>query len=226
MKEIVEFLKRVPLFSELNEDERTRLVEIATERRYARKQLVFMEGEPREAVYFICSGSVKIFKVDEDGDEQVIHLLKEGEMFPHIGFFDDGPYPASAEAIQEATLLNIRLDDFERIILESPQIAMKLMKIMGRKMMALQQRLQELISDDVYERVVHNLLRLAEESGKQKKGALVIEMPITHQDFANMVGASRESINRIFNRLKKENLLKSDRQSIAILDIERLRGTV
>jgi len=226
MKEIVEFLKRVPLFSELNEDERTRLAEIATERRYARKQLVFMEGEPREAVYFICSGSVKIFKVDEDGDEQVINLLKEGEMFPHIGFFDDGPYPASAEVIQEATLLNIRLDDFERIILESPQIAMKLMRIMGRKMMALQQRLQELISDDVYERVVHNLLRLAEESGKQKEGALVIEMPITHQDFANMVGASRESINRIFNRLKKENLLKSDRQSIAILDIERLRGTV
>jgi CRP/FNR family cyclic AMP-dependent transcriptional regulator len=226
MKEIVEFLKRVPLFSELNEDERTRLAEIATERRYARKQLVFMEGEPREAVYFICSGSIKIFKVDEDGDEQVINLLKEGEMFPHIGFFDDGPYPASAEVIQEATLLNIRLDDFERIILESPQIAMKLMRIMGRKMMALQQRLQEMISDDVYERVVHNLLRLAEESGKQKEGTLVIEMPITHQDFANMVGASRESINRIFNRLKKENLLKSDRQSIAILDIERLRGTV
>lgn len=226
MKEIVEFLKRVPLFSELNEDERTRLAEIATERRYARKQLVFMEGEPREAVYFICSGSVKIFKVDEDGDEQVINLLKEGEMFPHIGFFDDGPYPASAEVIQEATLLNIRLDDFERIILESPQIAMKLMRIMGRKMMALQQRLQELISDDVYERVVHNLLRLAEESGKQKGESVVIEMPITNQDLANMVGTSRESINRILNGLKREKLLKLGRKSITILDIRRLRDMV
>lgn len=226
MKGIVEFLKRVPLFSELNEEERTRLADITTEQHYARKQIVFMEGHPREAVYFICSGSVKIFKVDEDGNEQVINLLKEGEMFPHVGFFDHGPYPATAEVIQDAILLKIRLDDFEALIMESPQIAVKVMRIMGRKIMSLQKRIQEFISEDVYHRVVHTLLRLAEESGKQKGESVVIEMPITNQDLANMVGTSRESINRILNGLKREKLLKLGRKSITILDIRRLRDMV
>lgn len=181
-----------------------------------------MEGEKREAVFFIHSGTVKTFKVDKEGNEQIINLLRKGEMFPHIGFFDASPYPATAEVIQEAELFVIRIDNFEELMLEHPQIAVKVMKMMSQKISELAQRIQTFISQDVRHRVIFSLLRLALESGKQTEQGVLIDMPITNQDFANMVGSSRETINRILNQLKKENLIEFGRDGILIRNMDQL----
>ncbi|HET7521840.1 MAG TPA: Crp/Fnr family transcriptional regulator [Bacillales bacterium] len=224
MPDMVEVLRGVPLFSELNDKELKHLAEITTKRTYPRRQYVFMEGDKRQAVFFIEEGTVKTFKVDSDGNEQVINLLQKGEMFPHIGFFDETPYPATAEIIEKAELLVIRIDDFDNLLIEQPRIAVKLMKIMGRKIFMLAQRVQELISQDVRHRVVRTLLRLADENGKVDDKGIHINMPITNRDFANMVGSSRETINRVLNELKNEKLLKADRRGILIYDLDHLRN--
>lgn len=224
MTEMHQILRSVPLFSGLNIEELKKLSEITSNKDYSRRQYVFMEGEPREAVFFIRSGAVKTFKVDEHGNEQIISFLQEGEMFPHVGFFDKSPYPATAEIIQKAALLMIRIDDFDQLLMDQPQIAIKVMKIMGQKLMMLQERIQELSSRDVQHRVVRALIRLTEESGIQHDEGVHIDLPITNKDFANMIGASRETVNRIFNQLKKQNLLETNRQGILIYDIERLKN--
>lgn len=224
MPDMIEVLKTVPLFSELNDRELSHIADITTTRTYPKRQYVFMEGEERQAVFFIQEGTVKTFKVDREGNEQVINLLQKGEMFPHVGFFDDTPYPATAEIMQEARMLVIRIDDFDELLRNHPQIAVKVMKIMGRKIFMLAQRVQELISQDVRHRVVHALLRLADESGRTTDQGTYINMPLTNQDFANMVGSSRETINRVLNKLKDEKLLEADRRGILIYDLDGLRN--
>lgn len=219
----VDILRHIPLFSELSEEELQKVKAITTKRTYKKKEYVFMEGDKREAVFFIQSGAIKTFKVDQEGNEQIMNLLREGEMFPHIGFFDESPYPATAEVIQEAELFVIRMDDFEALMLNQPQIAVKVMKIMGQKISALAQRIQALISQDVRHRVIFSLIRLALESGKQTEKGVHIDMPITNQDFANIVGSSRETVNRIFNQLKKENLIEFGKNGILINDIDELK---
>ena len=105
----------------------------------------------------------------------------------------------------------------------NPQMAIKVMKIMGKMMLLLQQRLQELISGDVYRRVVRSLIRLAEEYGKNQNGGTFVSLPMTNRDFANMVGTSRESVNRTLNQLKKEKLVDINRKGILIYDLEAFR---
>jgi CRP/FNR family transcriptional regulator len=225
MLEQTEILKRVPLFSELTHEELTKLSQITSERTIGKKQFIFMEGEKREAVYFIRSGVVKVFRVDENGNEQVINLLQEGEMFPHVGFFDDGPYPSTAMAMEASHLLVIRVDDFNELLMMYPRIAIKVMKIMGQKIKQLATRIQEFISQDVQHRVVHTLIRLS-AAGASEDGSATIDMPLTNQDLANMVGTTRETINRIFNQLKKEGLIEASRKRIFIPDVEALKASI
>ncbi|AQS55778.1 Crp/Fnr family transcriptional regulator [Novibacillus thermophilus] len=220
---MVELLQNIPLFNELTYTELKHLTSITSIRTYEKHTLVFVEGETREAVFFIRAGMIKTYKVDEEGNEQVISLLQKGDMFPHVGFFDDSPYPATAEVIERAELLVIRIDDFDQLLMEKPKIAIKVMKMMGQKIFQLQERLQELISSDVFRRVVHTLLRLADEYGEQKGDGIFIGLPMTNRDFANMVGTSRESVNRVLNQLKKRQLLDIDRKGILIYDLEALR---
>lgn len=129
----MEFLKQFLIFSGLNGEEFSQIEQIAIKRKYQPRVFVFMEGEEREAVFFVKSGLVKTYKIDEEGNEQVISLLQSGDMFPHVGFFDRSPYPATAEAVQETELIVIRIDDFNELLMKYPEMTMKVMQIMGKK---------------------------------------------------------------------------------------------
>lgn len=223
MSEMIEILQDHPLFSGLNIDELEHLESITVKRVYPKRQYVFMEGEPRESVYFIRQGTIKTFKVDRAGNEQIMNLLQKGEMFPHVGFFDVTPYPATAEAIEETELFVIRIEDFDQLIMGHPQIAVKVMRMMGQKIFMLTQRVQALISQDVRHRVIFTLIRLVEESGKPDEKGIRVDVPITNQDLANMVGTSRESINRVLSELKKNQLLHADRHGILVYDMVALK---
>ncbi len=223
MPDKIEVLKNIPIFSTLTEDVLTHLTAITHSRCYKKRMFVFMEGEEREAVYFIRKGVVKAYHVDEDGNEQVISILHEGDMFPHVGFFDPSPYPATVEVIQEAELLFIRIDDFDQLMIQQPQIAISVMKVMGKKILQMQERVQSLISKDVQHRLIHSLLELAAEHGISRGNRIHIDFPITNQDFANIIGTSRESINRSLNQLKKRKILSADRSGIVINDIGQLK---
>lgn len=220
----MKFLKQFLIFSGLNGEEFSQIEQIAIKRKYQPRVFVFMEGEEREAVFFVKSGLVKTYKIDEEGNEQVISLLQSGDMFPHVGFFDRSPYPATAEAVQETELIVIRIDDFNELLMKYPEMTMKVMQIMGKKILDLQERIQGFISKDVQHRLTHALKKLADEHRVKKGEGIYINLRITNQDFANMVGTSRETINRTLNEMKKKKLLSSDRSGIMIHDQEWLNG--
>jgi CRP/FNR family transcriptional regulator len=217
------FLRRVSLFRDLNEQEMNRLTEIVIIRTYPRKSVIFTEGSEREAFYLIREGLVKTYKTDENGHEQIVSFLKAGDLFPHTGFFSTQPYPATAEAITEARLAAIPVRQFEQLILHTPSIAVKLMRVMGEKIVELQEQLQTLSGLDVKHRVLSFLLKLAERHGEMQGNRIAINLPMTHQEFANSVGSTRETVNRMLNQLEKENVLKTERNRIVILDLDALK---
>jgi len=155
-----------------------------------------MEGSEKEVVYFIRSGLVKTYKTDENGHEQIVSFLKAGDMFPHTGFFNQNPYPATAESIIETELLAIPVGLFEQPILSTPSIAIKMMQVMGDKIRELQEKIQVLTGQDVKQRLLSFLLQLSEHHGVVKGNKMTLNLPMTHQEIANAVGTTRETINR------------------------------
>lgn len=217
------FLKHFMLFQDLNEEELQLVNEIAISRSYIKKSTIFTEGSEKEAVFFIQDGLVKTYKTDENGHEHIVSFLKAGEMFPHTGLFNQSPYPATAEAIVETSLLAIPTRQFEGLITRVPSIAIKMMRVMGDKIKELQEKLQMLSEQDVKHRILSFLLLLASQHGQTDSSEITINLPVTHQEIANCVGSTRETVNRFLNQLSKDQLLEVDRSRIIVKDLEALK---
>lgn len=219
-------LRKIPIFSELDTAEISKIGISTTYQTYPRKTRVFMEGEQRTAVYFIRKGVIKVYKIDINGNEQIINFLTQGDMFPHVGFFEQTPYPATAEAVSDAELLVIPIKAFEQAILEMPTIAIKVMRVMGAKIKDLQSKLQTLGVQEAHVRIVSFLLRLANEHGKETADGIDIDLGLTHQEIASMANTTRETVTRVLTQLKKRQLLTMDRRKIRIIDAEALKQLV
>ncbi|TLS37831.1 Crp/Fnr family transcriptional regulator [Pseudalkalibacillus caeni] len=213
-------LKKIPLFKELTEDEIDKITHIALTRKYRQRMLVFMQGDPLDRVFFIISGKVKIYKTDSTGKEQIVSILQDGEMFPHAGFFRKGDYPAHAEVVEPSTMIVIPVADFEKILLENPEVCMKLFRVMGEKIIDLQHRLEEQIMQNTYEQILSLLLRLCKLYGStSEKGVTVLNTHFTNKELANMIGTSRETVSRTLTQLKKKKLVNiSEKGFIEVME--------
>lgn len=202
------FLREVELFHDLPEDDLERIAGIAIERHYERGEYVFMEGQTRESIYFIEHGLVKISRVDEEGREQIVNIIAPPQMFPHVGFFDNSPYPGTAEVLTPAKLWAVRSGRLDELMTANPEMMKRLMGIMGRRIRQLQSKLQELALFDARQRVEALLRHFCEESGHKEADGVHLALPVTHTELAQMVGMSRESVNRIWNQLRREGILQ------------------
>lgn len=218
----LEMLKRIPMFNELTEAELKKIAPIMVLQRFPKHSTIFVQGQKLSTIYFIQSGIIKTAKVDRDGNEQVLCLLQRGEMFPHVGFLNDVPYPGTAVSVTDCQLFAISVNDFDRLLERNPLIMKAVLKSMDQRLHYLQRRLQEVISGDVFHKVVSSLIRFAEESGVSKGEGVYIAIPFTHQDLANMLGTSRESVNRVLNQLKKNQILQINRKGIFISNLDAL----
>jgi CRP/FNR family cyclic AMP-dependent transcriptional regulator len=219
----LDLLQLVPLFRELTQDELERIWNIAIQRTFPKRTPIFTEGSDKEAVFFIQDGLVKTYKTDENGHEQIVSFLKTGDMFPHTGFFNQHPYPATAEAIVDTMLLAIPVRSFEQLMINTPNISIKVMSAMSEKIIELQVKLQGLTGQDVQDRGLSFLLKLAENYGMHKNNKVHIDVPMTHQEFASAIGTTRETVNRLINQLRKEKLLETSRNGFIILNYEALK---
>jgi CRP/FNR family cyclic AMP-dependent transcriptional regulator len=224
MPEKNEILKLVPLFRELTPDELERIWGIAILRNYRKKNVIFTEGSEKEAVFFVRDGLIKAYKTDENGHEHIVSFLKSGDMFPHTSFFNQNPYPATAEALMDSQLLAIPVLSFEHLMMDTPAIAIKVMRVMGEKIKELQEKLQEITGHDMQYRGLLFLLKLAKNNGTIKNGAVHINVPLTHQEFANTIGTTRETVNRLINQLRKDGILETSRNGFVILDHDALKN--
>ncbi|MED1115049.1 Crp/Fnr family transcriptional regulator [Bacillus paramycoides] len=223
---IKKHLREVFLFKELSEEELLPIVDISSLRTYKSKSFVFMQGELLDRVFFIHSGKVKIQKTDATGNEQIVAVLQAGEMFPHAGFFRQGVFPAHAEIIDTAQLIVTPIADFEKILIQHPELCIKLFKVLGEKIVDLQNRLEEQILHDTYEQIIMLLLRLCKSNGTQINDTYTLKTQFTNRELANMIGSSRETVSRTISQLKRRKLIVLDENGCYIIDPNALEAEI
>ncbi len=220
---IKKVLSQFSLFRDLNDKEMDKIVEISITREWKKGSHVFMQDDPLENVYFINSGKIKIYKSDINGREQIVNIAKKGDMFPHVGFFRKGGYPAFSEVIEDAILIVIPIDHFEKVLIENPELCIKVFKVLGEKIIDLQERLEEKILNNTYEQIIKLLVRLARTHGqKHTDHSYLLKGEFTNKDLANMIGTTRETVSRTLTKLKKEKLIEVDSAGSIIIDPEKL----
>ena len=216
-------LKKVPLFKELTSSELDEIVNISQTRAFENGFHVFMQEDPLNCVYFIYSGKIKIYKNDINGKEQIVSILQSDEMFPHVGFFRKGHYPASALVVEDAKLVVISIAHFEKLLLKHPEVCMKLFRVMGEKIIDLQNRLEEQILNNTYEQIVKLLLRLSKTHGQPiDSSKTILSSHFTNKELANMIGTTRETVSRTITKLKKNRLIETNDKGRFILNVDLL----
>lgn len=223
MGKYVEYLKRVPLFSGLSPEQLEEIDSIVLVRSYKKGRMIFAEGESGEAVFILKSGLVKLTRQAEDGREHILHLVHPGDIFAEIVLFDGGDYPATAEVLEDAKVAVIRNRDIEGLITGHSDVALAMLKIMAKRLRQAQEKVMNLALNDTLRRLVQVLLHMAEEHGEDTGAGVRISMRLTNQELANLIGTTRETINRILNSLKRDGSLELDKQGIVLLDKDKLQ---
>ncbi len=200
-------LKKVPLFAELSEKELQFLAAHAVVRRYAANEQIFSEGDPCEGLYVIETGTVRIFKTSPSGREQVLALETAGNSVAELPVFDGGNYPASTAAVGDATLLFIRRADFQALCLQHPEVALKVLRVVGRRLRTLVGIIEELSFTTVRHRLAALLLRLAKRRGKPVARGVELTLTASHQEIAAHIGTVRELVSRNLGRLQAEGII-------------------
>lgn len=222
---IKELLQRFPLFKNLNDYEIEPILSIAKNRTYKQGTHIFMQGDPLTNVYFIHSGKVKIYRTDMQGREQIVNVLKAGQMFPHQGFFRDDDYPAHAEVAEDAVLIYIPKNSFEDFLITNPNICIKIFRVLGNMIVDLQNRLEEKMLYNTYEQIILLLIRIAQNHGEKiSEDEVKITTQFTNRELANMIGSSRETVSRTISQLKKEELIDTDDDGNLIVYVTELKN--
>ncbi|WP_045516853.1 Crp/Fnr family transcriptional regulator [Neobacillus niacini] len=225
--EIKKVLSEFMLFKELDDYELTKIANISIAREWKKQSHVFHQGDPLENVYFIYDGKIKIYKSDIHGKEQIVAIMKKGEMFPHVGFFRKGDYPAYAEVLEPSTLIAVPISKFESVLIEYPELSIKVFKVLGEKIVDLQNRLEEQILNNTYEQIIKLLIRLGQKHGTElEDGTILLKSEFTNRDLASMIGTTRETISRTLTKMKKDEHIEVDDQGNMILDIDVLLSEI
>jgi len=219
-------LSKVPLFSSLSETEMEFIARRVVPRRYASGQIVFNEGDPCSGLYVVASGHVRIFKTSASGREQVLSIDGPGSSVAELPVFDGGNYPASVAAVDDAALLFVSKQDFRELCLTHPQVALKVLRVVGTRLRRLVGIIEELSFTTVRHRLAAVLLRLAQKEGKRTSDGVVITLPDNNQEIASQIGTVRELVSRNLSRLQSEGLIEIDSRTVTIRDIKRIEAEV
>lgn len=215
-------LGAVSLFSNLSPEELRLLGAHAVRRRVSEGELLFSEGDPCKGLHIVASGRLRIFKSSPSGREQVLAMEGPGGSVAELPVFDGGPYPASVSAVEDSQILFISRDDFRRFCLEHPEVALKMLAVVGARLRRLVGIIEELSFATVRQRLVAALVRLAQAEGTSSTGPVEFQLPGTHQDLAHQLGTVRELISRNLMRLQAEGLIHVNARSISVLDLPGL----
>jgi CRP/FNR family transcriptional regulator, cyclic AMP receptor protein len=210
----VTMLRSIPLFQDLSDEDLRVVSELTVERVVSRGTVVLTEGDVGDSLFAIVSGRVKVFIGDEDGREIILKILGPGDFFGEMSLIDQEPRSASVAAIESTTLKMLSAQAFQECLTRAPRIATTVMQALAKRLRDADRKISTLALLDVYGRVANTLLELAIEND----GKLVVGEKLSQQDIANMVGASREMVNRILKDLSERGYISIESKQITIHD--------
>lgn len=223
MTDTTVYLKKVPVFDHLSKQDLQLIDKIVKVKKYPKDSIIFIEGEYGNELYFVISGIVKVSKMLSDGSEKILHFLKDGDIFAEVLLFSGGEYPATVQAVEDCEIGVVTNEDLEDLLKERGDITFKIIEVMAERLRTAQYHIRDLALRDVNGRLVSILLTLARDHGEETERGHCININLSHQELANLIGASRETVARILSSWKKQGFIEVDKQVISITDVEGLK---
>lgn len=211
------FLATVPLFAELGPSELAAVSRRLRKRLFQRGELLFSKGEPGGVMYLIKSGRVRVFMTSQYAHEVSVAVLSEGDALGEMAILDDRPRSASAIALEDTETLTISRGDFLAELATNPRIAEAVIKVLVGRLRQADELVEDLAFLDVPGRVARRLLELAQSYGKPTSQGISIELRLTQRDLASLMGATRETVNRVMAHYQKMGLISVEREHVTIL---------
>jgi CRP/FNR family cyclic AMP-dependent transcriptional regulator len=206
--EAIASLRAVPMFSSVSDDALESIASLLIERAFPKHKTIVEEGAPGDYMYIIVEGRVKVTKLSGDGREKILELLDVGDFFGEMSLFDEAPRSASVKAMSEVRIMALARNDFLRLLARSPDLALSVIQELTRRLRLVDEQASSLSFQRVKERTMGLLLRLAREEPSQDGRP---RTPVlTHQQIADMIGTSRETVTRAIKGLKAEGWLEQD----------------
>jgi len=226
MMTYVDFLKKVPLFSDLDDEELHKLASIVREQNYKRRTTIVRVDDPGGALYILKSGLVKITIEDQHGDEMILRILYPTDFFGEMSLLDGMPRSATVTAQEPSEVLTISREHFLSIIEQSPKILLKMTAVLSKRLRQANELIHSLAFYDVYGKVARLLLNLAAERGRTTEQGTVIDMRLTQQELAELAGMTRETMARTLRAFQQAGCIRVESGIISILELDMLRREV
>lgn len=218
------YLKKIPLFQDLGPEAMTRLAETVQIAEIRRRQVIYLPGDPGKTVYFVNGGRVKISKVTRDGKELTLAYRGPGELFGEVALVEGGPREEMAEAMENALLTEMERGDFERLIQTQPLLGLRLARLLTQRRRDIENKIENLVFKDVNSKLAELLIRLATEFGVDDARGTLVALKITHQEMANLIGSTRETVSLTLSQFKRKGLIRTDGRKVIIADREGLKA--
>ena len=220
------YFKQVSFFADLPEEEIKALSSATKRRTFRASEVIFHRDDPGQVLYMIKEGKVKICIISPDGQEVSLAVLGKGEYFGEFALLDGLPRSTDAVALEKVECYTLQRSDFLNAILKNPKIAILVLEALSKRLRTTDQMVEDLIFLDVYGRVAKKLLELADAHGVKTEEGVVIDVRLTQQELASMVGASRESVNKVLGYFTDKNFITTDKHRITIHNTNDLKRRI
>ena len=220
------YLKQVPLFAGLNDTDLRELMGIAKRRVFRSGEVIFHRDDPGQVLYVIKEGKVKICLISPDGQEMTLVVFGKGECFGEFSILDGLPRSTDAIALERVECYTLQRNDFHNTIMKNPKIAIQILEVLCGRLRSTNQMVEDLIFLDVYGRVAKKLLELADSHGEKVDNGTRINVRLTQQELASMVGASRESVNKVMGYFTDKNFISTDKHRITLHRMNDLKRRI
>jgi len=210
------------LFLDLDAVERSRLLNQMRKEHFDAGTYLFMEGDSADRLHLVISGQVKMIKHSPDGHETILALFDTGQIIGEVGVLAGGTYPATAQAMEPTTTLSLARQVYVQWVRQHPRLAWSLIEELGRRLQVAHETIRSLAVEKVEQRIARLLLRLAAAAGEKQGDTVVITVPLTRQEIADMAGTTVETAIRVMSKLRRRGLLDSKGGSIRLLQAHQL----
>lgn len=216
------FLKHIRLFDGISPSEMQEMEKITRMEEVKKRQPLYLPGDPSSNVYLLKRGRVKIANTASSGKEVTFDILEPGEVFGELDVLEDAPRSTSAETLDDAVICVIPRKDFDQYLAMHPTVMFKLTKLIGLRLKKIQSRVEDLVFRDVPARLAHLLSELGKTEGIADKQGIRLKVKLTHQEMANLIGCSRETVSTIMGQFRDQGFIHIDGRTITIINEKAL----
>jgi CRP/FNR family transcriptional regulator, dissimilatory nitrate respiration regulator len=205
----LQFLKKSPLFQQVEEKELKLLAANLTKHVYTKNEIIFQEGTEAKQLYLIAHGAIKIYKISPQGKEHILHILNEQQMFAEVPMFAGATYPANAIAIAESIVFSLSREKLIKVITKHPQIALNLLALQAKRLRDFTHKIEQLSLQNTEQKILDYL------RNNQPQKSFSIQM------LANYLGVSRENLSRAISQLIKNGDIKKEKNKLTLIATKR-----